>query len=262
MKKFMKVCAIMALALVTTGFCMILTAGMVKGPSIAAQVRDFLRERREGTYGTPDTRECFSAADIRDLDIEAGAFQVQIVESEDENFYVSTQAAHSCESYVADGTLYIKGPRKPMQTMETILILAVPEGASFEKVELSMGAGQIIGGSMLSADKMDIELGAGEIILSGLRVGELEAQVGMGSLSLEGDILKEGIVECAMGSVEMTLAGAEKDFNYNVEAGAGTVEIDGEIMSVMAAERGIDNDAPKNLSIECAMGSIGIHFAD
>ncbi|MDE7114318.1 MAG: DUF4097 domain-containing protein, partial [Acetatifactor sp.] len=130
----------------------------------------------------------------------------------------------------------------------------------FEDVELSLGAGQIDWQSTLGASEVEIELGAGDINLADLTVDKLTAEVGMGSLEVTGDIREKADVNCAMGNIDLTLAGAENSFNYEVEVAAGNVTIGGKTYSGLAKEKDIDNDALRDISVECAMGNISISF--
>lgn len=261
MKKFMKVSAIIALIFIVTGFVMVLTAGVIKGPAVYVKLRDSLQD-------SPDkrnTEQSFKAGSVTKLNVEAGACQIEFVPSRDGDFHVTVQGADGYDCYVEENTLCINGV--PDHVVKLVkdrgkIILAVPEGYSFEQIELSLGAGQITGNAELSAEKVEIELGAGDISLSALNTDSLDAEVGMGSLALWGDIRREADVECAMGTVEMQLAGTATDFNYQIEIVSGSVNIGGQSVGAMAQERDIDNDAPKDFRLECAMGSIDLTFLE
>ena len=280
MKKFMKVCGILALVLIVAGFAMALVSGAIGGPIIYSQLKSSLQNLDSGaffdiennmafdtnyTVFQGDTEQSFAAEDVRVLDVEAGACQLVIEESEDEEFHVNVQGAGKYQGYLKGNTLCIKGVRGTALGnggQECRISLAVPKGTSFQEIELSLGAGQVSGKTELSAERMKIELGAGEITLSGLTAEEFEAEVGMGALTVHADIQKTADVECAMGSIAMFLAGAKTDYNYQVEAAAGEVNIGGQSISGVAGEWNISNDAPRDINVECAMGSIAISFEE
>lgn len=280
MKKFMKVCAVLALILVVTGFAMALTAKAIHGPftyswlkssiqgldsGIRFDVEDNVSFDRNNNVFEGDTEQSFSAEDVRELDLEAGACSFSIEESEDEDFHVKVQGAGKYQGYVSDGTLHI---RVICQTSlengsgKCKVCLSVPEGFFLEQATLSLGAGEIIANAGLQAEQVNIELGAGHIDLSDLTANELEAEVGMGALSLRGDILESADLECAMGSIEMKLDGAASDFNYQVALAMGDVQVGERSFSGMAGEWDIDNNSSRDIIAECGMGSISVSFAE
>lgn len=280
MKKFMKVCAILALILVVVGFAMALVAGAIQGPitysqlkssiqgldsGVRFEVEDNISFDKNNTVFEGDTEQSFSAEDVSALEVEAGACLFSIEESEDEDFHVKVQGAGKYQGYVSDGTLHIRVVRTTALVNgsgECKLCLSVPKEFLFEQVELSLGAGQIKGNADLQAEQIEIELGAGEIELSGLTAKAMEAEVGMGALILKGDIRESADLECAMGSIEMTLAGEASDFNYQVELAMGDVQLGDRSYSGMAGEWDIDNNAAKEINVECGMGSISVSFAE
>lgn len=280
MKKFMKVCAILALVFLTVGTAMVVFVGAIKGPVVLSQLGSYLQELDYGEYLNFDvnisfdpnftvfqgnTEQSFSAEEVRDLCVDAGACQLVIEQSEDEEFHVKVEGAGKYQGYVRGNTLYIKaaGNTRLFGGNDAGRIcLSVPEQLSFEQVNLSLGAGQISGTADLQTENIEIELGAGEITLSKLTAEKLDAEVGMGSLTVKGDIQQKADVECAMGSIQMTLAGSKSDYNFQVESAAGEVSIGGQSFGGVAGEWGISNDAPRDINVECAMGSILITFTD
>ncbi len=184
-------------------------------------------------------------------------------ESEDGDFHVNVENAGGYQGYVKSGNLCIRGISKTtvgIEAQSCVIQLFVPSNFLFEEMELFLGAGQISANADLSADNMQIELGAGEIILDSLTANELEAEVGMGSLEITGDIIETADVECAMGNILLSLVGEETDFNYRLDVAAGDVSIGDRSFGGMAEERDIDNNASKDIGVECAMGSICIDF--
>jgi len=98
--------------------------------------------------------------------------------------------------------------------------------------------------------------------LKQFEAGKLNAEVGMGSLEASGDIRSNANLECAMGSIDLKLAGKETDFNYNFEGAMGSVTVGKSEYSGIAQERSVDNDAAKDLELECSMGSITVKFTE
>ncbi|MCM1091260.1 MAG: DUF4097 domain-containing protein [Butyrivibrio sp.] len=291
MKKFMRNCAILAGIMIVLGLGMTLTAAVVKGPSMVAgwrdsvpwdDLEDSVLSGLEGLdsgirYELRDnivfdskysilkgsSEQSFSADDVESLEIEMGVCEVIIEESEDEEFHVEVGNAGKYQGYVSGSTLYLRGMSKTgigKKDKGCTIYLYVPKGHEFDKVELSMGAGEIGAETNLKVRNLEIELGAGDITLESVTVNTLDAEIGMGALELSGDIGKKAEVECAMGSVELELVGDETDYNYQLAAAAGEINIGNRSFGGMAGETYIDNNAAKEIDIECAMGSIDISF--
>ena len=291
MKKFMKTCAILALVLIVVGMGLALVAGAIQGPITWAELKKSaywdkeslenqivaglehldsgqryeLEEHVNFDNDHPiyegDTEQTFSAAEIRDIEILAGACSIEVKDSEDEDFHIKVQKAGSYQGYIKGDTLHVRSVRKTTWGDTKCLIkLYVPADFTFEDVELSLGAGQIDWQSVLRASEVEIELGAGDINLTDLTADKLKAEVGMGSLEVTGDIREKADASCAMGNIDLTLVGEENSFNYEVEVAAGNVIIGGKTYSGLAKEKDIDNNALRDISVECAMGNISISF--
>ena len=151
--------------------------------------------------------------------------------------------------------------------------LYVPEGYYFENTSLDLGAGSLsveelqtgaleanVGaGKMtfekLEADQAELDCGAGQMTVEELSSRVAEVSVGMGSIRLTGDVTERLDGECSMGELKLTLAGAQTDFNYDLSCGMGDDSYDG-----LAQEKQINNNASKNMELECAMGSVVVEF--
>ena len=298
MKKFMRNCAILAGVLIGLGLVMSLTAAAIKGPSVVAGLKESVVGWKDSVYwedwgddflsGLEDldsgiryeigdniifdsefsvlqgnSNQDFSADGVSKLDVEMGACEFVLEESEDEDFHVEVRSAGKYQGYVSGGALYLRGMSKTSigkADKGCEIHLYIPANHTFDKIELSLGAGEISSETALQVGKLEIELGAGQIILDSVAANTLDAEVGMGSLNYTGDIGNKANVECAMGSVELELAGEETDYNYRLQVAAGEVGIGKRSYGGVAGETRIDNNAAKEIEVECAMGSIDISF--
>ncbi|MCM1186065.1 MAG: DUF4097 family beta strand repeat-containing protein [Lachnoclostridium sp.] len=230
---------------------------------------------------TGERKEYSLGSGIQNLEVEICAYYMEICPSQDGEFHVETVNESDLQCYVQNRTLYLKSThhREHHTTMRGIR-LYVPEGTVFSKVDMEMDAGELQLGA-LAADKAEFEIGAGELLGKGAQIGKLElslgagsaelkemqiseltAGVGMGSMEFDGSIQNKGDVECGMGSVSMKVAGQETDFNYDIESAMGSVIIGTREYSGMASGTKINNQAAKKIDIDCAMGSIEIHFQE
>lgn len=317
MKRFMKFCAVAALILIAAGLVIGITASSIQGRESIEQIVESvthgkihvgLNKNDFGVYlsdslerldsgirydvnedmnfnkafeiMTGSISRTYSGSEIKSLEIEAGACEMKMLDSADEDFHLETENAGKIQGYVSNGTLHITAIRRTVIGGNNCrILLYVPKGFQFEKADitmgagtldfdrleagkasLSVGAGQITCSDSLKADKLDLDVGMGEIVVSGMETAELDAEVGMGSLLLSGDVSSDADVLCSMGTIEMELAKSEQDYNYDLESAMGSVEIGSYSMSGLAGEKKIDNKAACKIKLECSMGSIEISF--
>lgn len=227
----------------------------------------------------PKTR--IASGEVRNLDIEVGGSVLTLKESEDDSFYLEGTKTGKMQGYEESGTLHIKalrGAKKWNDAEACKIILYVPKDYSFAEVEVELGAGQISLGSItaesidvetgagqlladsIKAEEVNISVGAGEMIVETMEAAVLDAEIGMGRFKAYGDITREGSIECAMGSAELVLMGAQEDYNYTMDCVAGNIDIGTESYSEALQEKTVDNHGAKWLELSCAMGNIEIDF--
>lgn len=229
-----------------------------------------------------DISEQIDISQVTKLEIEFGGGEIYISNEDTDSAVLTSENAREFQCYVKNNTLYLKGLKKwnNIKNGENVVYLVLPEalgllkkaefslgagymevqGGNYGETEIELGAGEIIINSMCT-DKLDIEVGAGAAYFYDMEVRDLYASTSVGETVIEGKINGNAELECAMGYLEVTAEGKEEDFNYNVEAASGSIQIGNEEeKSLVGAERYIDNGADKNIEAECTMGSISIKF--
>ena len=219
---------------------------------------------------------------ITDLQVQAGGCVMKIQVSEDNCFRVEADGMRKFQGYVEGGTMEIRGTSKVSSNSEGNLggsiCLYVPEGYYFENTSLDLGAGSLsveelqtgalevnVGaGKMtfekLEADQAELDCGAGQMTVGELSSRVAEVSVGMGSVRLNGDVTERLDGECSMGELKLTLAGTQTDFNYDLSCGMGELKVGDDSYNGLAQEKQINNNASKNMELECAMGSVVVEF--
>ena len=199
----------------------------------------------EGAGTTKHYEESFTG--IRSLDLELDVCDVNILYYDGDEISLTADMKNSRELlYEESGkTLKIWDESKIInvpisENRASLLTLKVPRDLVFKEMEISVDMGD--------AD------------VRGIKADSVEFSCDMGKISMDGSILKEGSFECNMGSINVTLEGNKDDFNYDIECGMGSVSIDGKSDSGLGVSKEIDNDASKDLEIDCDMGSINIEF--
>ena len=223
-----------------------------------------------------------AVGNVTDFEIALGGGEFFIQGSEDGKFYLEAESAEKLQVYAEDETLHLKALRTKTNDVGMKMTLYIPADVSYDEMQLELGAGvfklevpltlesfegEVGAGQMiidgLTCNTMDINVGAGEFLGESILVNdEAELKVGAGHIGLQGDVKGDLDVECSLGGAELTLAGAEIDFNYEIECAAGSVVAGTAEFSGLSSERSVDNGASKEMNLECAMGAIEVEFEE
>lgn len=287
MKKFMKVCAIMALILLVLGFGMSIVAGAAEGTTRISEIVDTITDGKlninlesitdwgiqideENLFGTgihyditenmvfDDDYEVFSGDvaktsvgnQFSNLDVEAGGCTLFFRPSEDTEFYVEAKGCSKFQYYIEEETLFIK----VMHTVDDLtdydnceIVLYVPEGFEFACVDLELGAGLMEIGT-ICAKSISAEVGAGQICVNSLETEECIVEVGMGEIVIDGMQIKNMYAEVGMGHLSLT--GTVLD-NANIECSMGAIDF------IVSGQK-----EDFNYTIEAAMGNVSVDGVD
>lgn len=236
--------------------------------------------RNESAYETG-----FNASDISKLDMELGGCKVIIEVSPDADYHVIANKISSFQTYVSNGTLYVKGLKTGKWINWDVstgmkVTVQIPQDTRFTSAELSLGAG-IFEIDELSADDCDIEVGAGQLSVNILQVSTLKCQIGAGRILINdaetagytkfevgaGELVFKGSIpgnlkaECGMGNMQITVVDStEKDHNYKLECMAGNLSAGSNTVMGLAVDHDINNGADSVYDLTCAMGNLEVEF--
>ena len=260
MKKFMKVCAIIALAMCLLGIVLASLAGSIKGRETINEVvenvtdgkvnvklngwsdwgvtiADELRDNIGNANYVIEDAISFSkkydilkgnvekyslGSDIDSLDIEVGGCTFETAVSGDDCFYIEVEKAGKFQAYVEDKVLYV------LETPSSRRLNDIGEC----EITFYIPEGKAF-------HKMDIELGAGSMKLKNLHADEVSLSVGAGRITVNGIQADSLDASVGMGQMELREFDTEK---LDAEIGMGELIADGNIR--------------KEAMIECAMGNI------
>lgn len=315
MKKFMKVCAITVAVILAVGVLLLTIGGCGGGfkrlshqiwngelnftPShVTEWVKNWIWDEDWETYdldsGTlfdksydvirdeSSFRTAFGSEEIHNLELELAGCVVQIETSPDEFYYVSAEKISAFQTYVRNGTLYVKGVKTGKWNVGIVMkvTIQIPQGIVFDDAELSLGAGEFTIGS-LQADDMEINLGAGKLEADFLKSDKFTCTAGAGQVLIDkaefannveisvgaGEVIMTAAIpgdlhaECGMGNMEITIFGStEQEHNYKMECAAGNLTAGSRSVAGLAAEQDINNGADSDYDLECAMGNLTIRF--
>lgn len=251
MKKFMKVCFILAMVLIIVGcVCYMVgrnTEGRERMDEVLSQISgDRLHldlENSWGIFGSDDVYDINDASVFRDdyeiwqgdvekqkicqgdfyeLDLEIGGSMVEIDRSEDEYVYIKAENAGKLQAYLENGVLYVRSVR-PSSLSDEIknsrITLYLPKDCRLVVMDVSLGAGQLKAKD-LQVDEVSAEIGAGQLQLENVEAIDMEFSLGAGEIIAK----------------QVSLS------TLSAQIGAGNLEFSGEIR--------------ENAEIECSMGNV------
>lgn len=141
-----------------------------------------------------------------------------------------------------------------------ILNIYLPDGSELESAELTFGAADIQINA-LNTQYMNMQIGTADCTVDALEADEAKISAGAGDLEIRGIVRGNLDVKCGAGSVDLELKGREKDFNYKIESGVGSIDI-GESMEFegIAVSKKIDNGSDKTMNLKCGAGEVEVSF--
>ncbi len=212
------------------------------------------------------------------IELEAGRFEIK-EDTVDEIIIRSSKKINiSCDG----DDIVIKTPERVVwfmgMTEEHKVEIILPKGKEFHKIDLEIGAGELVAESLLAKNmdvevgagrieikefqckESDLEIGAGEIVINSGKAEAVNTNVGMGNFQFKGSIEGDLDADCGMGNIDMELTGKEEDYNYKIDCGMGNVSIGNNSYGGAAANHKLDNHANSEFDLDCGMGNISINF--
>ena len=84
--------------------------------------------------------------------------------------------------------------------------------------------------------------------------------VGAGELIVNRFEGKDIDLDCGVGTLTVTAAGKEADYNYRIDCGIGTIQVGSQSFSGLDRSQTIDSQAGKTVSADCGIGMITLDF--
>ena len=223
------------------------------------------------SLGEPTTYELSSEFHSLDIKIDAS------------DFYIELSDKFSIESNLKDltikeenGTLVvIHKTEKFVNYADAMFKLYIPNNIVFEEVdiesgagrftlnslsaksiEFKFGAGQVNIGSFNASSSIDIEGGSGEINISSGTLNNLTLKMGVGELNLTASLNGESNLEFGVGESDLTLIGSKDDYLFDINAGIGSISINGKKYSEFINNKNAQNE----INIKGGVGELNISF--
>lgn len=283
MKKFTKVCLILGVTLLILGTGISVAAAAMGAtlydlPSINYSYRnswnwdhdyDRINDNELGEWNGWDTLDYGenTYAEIKDMDITVSGGTVEMKTSDTiSEIQIKTYEGNgSCQVYVEDGTLKIKARWRNEQFLNNWnndhprILITVPKGYEFDDVNVDVSAGEFLSDEII-ASELDIDMAAGSAAFGDGTVELLSIDCKAGEVLYAGVVSREVETDCSAGNVELQLSGQEQDYNYRIQATAGSIQIGDSSLEGITSTRKIDNNASGNMDLQCSAGSINVTF--
>ncbi len=154
------------------------------------------------------------------------------------------------------------------------LLIKIPTKNELGKIDINNGVGDIEIKD-ISADSLDIDCGTSPVLARNIKISncnisggtgsiklydistdKIKIESGTGSTYISGDINKQATINTGTSGVELELKGREKDYDYDIKTGLGSIEINN---NKYKREAKIDNKSNSaNIKINAGTGSVDI----
>lgn len=218
-----------------------------------------------------------------ELDLGAGEFYIREKDTDDGSISILVQGLiGDCDYYTDGDTLHVESFKGNHLIGEDLsknqIIIDIPKGKQFDEVDLTCGAAMVeadylkaseleilVGAgeariNYASVDRLSASIGAGRVEANDVLAREVDLEVGMGECVYYGTILKDLDAQCDLGNMEIMVTGSMKDYNYEIECNAGSINLGGNSITSLASEKEIFNGAPGTFELSCNMGNITVDF--
>ena len=218
-----------------------------------------------GTLSSELTALPYNKSDIKKLKISTGASEVAIKESADDKVYIACDStSFNLIHKLENGTLTIENDTHNISVFNFDISSAkieiqLPKDIDFEDIDLDIAAGELVCMPLCGND-ISLDVAAGNAEMDSLKCKKLEANVGAGNLTISLLDASDVELDVGMGNADIELVGTEKDYNFDIDASMGNIEIGGNSSPVLASSKVIDNHADRNIELECGMGNITVTF--
>lgn len=227
---------------------------------------------------------------IKSLNIDIGIAQVYLMTGDTFNIETVNSIPENFSCEVIDGTLVIKDTTSDKNWQDWIsdsiggmfrndngpeYYVYLPYHFVPEKMTLNVGAGDLYAEELSAVDanittgigdiliekltvsgKSEYHIGTGDLTINDLDAKNIKVDCGVGDAYLFGNITGNCSLTCGVGSLYVNTTADGRDFNYKIECGIGSVEVDDKVYDGIGKSVTIDNGAENDFNIKCGVGDI------
>lgn len=279
LQKVIKYCAI--------AFAVLLAIGII---SFAANLfygvatLTFGGRSRSRNIETVDFDESYDG--VTSLDIDNSTGEVRIIEGDSFRVEASRVFKGFRAEVNSSGKLYISDNESGIHFLgfrfhgfnspNSKITVYVPADFVAEEVRIETGAGSVtieelttdylyiaagagnIKGSNLTADQVKFEGGVGSVNLEDVTFQNTDFECGVGNMNIKGVLLGENKFECGVGEVALNLEGNINDYDLDIEAGVGTIRVNGQKMEDTSHT---NRPADHSIEVDGGVGNVKIDIS-
>lgn len=211
---------------------------------------------------TPYKEWEYSASQIQELEVEAKRAYVKVKENtKDDKIRVKVYSSRDKVEFDADDAcLSVERDTKKHSVEKSPIQIEIPAGKQFSEASVYVGAG-VLEIDNIEAAELSLGVGGGEFIASGkIKGSSTVLDCGMGNMEIAYLDSEYTVINCGMGSVTASLTGDREQYSASLDCGIGSVSLGDETHSGISSLTTGPTNAPRNLEIECGMGSVDIIF--
>ena len=286
MKKFYKICGVIAAAALVCGLLLCLV-GMIAGASPFQMLREGNMKiyvdnqgihtgideslADEEVSGNADeignmaeTEGVYEAGTVNTLEISVDAAEMNIYTEDTDQIRIESHSSKSsCKSELKNGKLLIKQEGKMTISGSgklTAIDVCIPSDKVFDSVKIDLDAGEIYIENISAKKLMEVDVDAGSVTCDAYSSEDIKADVDAGAIEFcRGSFTGTAQLECDAGSITFYVEGDENSLNYDLKSNIGGVEINGQEYSGISVEKKINNGANRQLRADAEAGSISIY---
>ena len=196
-----------------------------------------------------------------ELDIELKYDELELEEGDSFSVKVYNDTGNDVTVKESEDVLKIRSTKRTSKARK--VCVSYPKDVKFKKLDIEMGAGTVYINCDIQTEELDVEVGAGEFESNGsVTAKKADLQIGTGSMTFADLSAKETDGECGLGELDLTMTGAQEDYNYDLECGVGNLDVGSDSYSGLGREKIISNaGADRKLDLECGMGNVSVSFS-
>lgn len=202
---------------------------------------------------------------ISSMDIELNYDELILRESEDRKITVTVDgdAADRVRVSTEGSELQIEN-KDDYRPEERTVTITYPAGTEFTEVSIDIDKGTAALEDDLKAGEFSVSVGAGTLENYGIvTAGQTDIEVGVGTLELadlDADYIE---AECGVGMMSLDVAGRKEDYNYRISCGVGSVLLGEDEFTGLGSTKKVDNNgASRKMQLECGMGTLEVDFEE
>lgn len=202
---------------------------------------------------------------ISSMDIELNYDELILRESEDRKITVTVDGDEADRVRVStEGSELQIENKDDYRPEERTVTITYPAGTEFTEVSIDIDKGTAALEDDLKAGEFSVSVGAGTLENYGIvTAGQTDIEVGVGTVELtdlDADYIE---AECGVGMMSLDVAGRKEDYNYRISCGVGSVLLGEDEFTGLGSTKKVDNNgASRKMQLECGMGTLEVDFEE